>query len=248
MTDGSFNSSTRTRRGFFGSTFGSAVLLILLLLALVGFGWAYTNYFKAQRQIAALSDPNIQNELNQAETKALLEKVGKLIVIPSNEDPVVATINDVETLATQQDFYKDANNGDKLIIFYSAQKAIIYDEEANVLVNVGPVSIKDQDGNNQNVIRMEGKLNVEVRNGSQDTSKGVSTRDDLRSEGTFNIIRLAKAANTSYDDTVLVDLTGGAKTELIQKLEELLGVTATTTMPIAEGPTVAEALIIVGNK
>lgn len=71
------------------------------------------------------------------------EKVGKLLTLPTDEQPTVATVQDKEKLKDQP-FFKDAQNGDKLLIYTKAQKAIIYREEGNKLINVGPVTLDTQ--------------------------------------------------------------------------------------------------------
>jgi hypothetical protein len=64
----------------------------------------------------------------------ILEKVGKLIDIP-NETPTVATVSDVTKL-TGQEFFAKAQNGDKVIIFPKAQKAILYRPGTNKIIEV----------------------------------------------------------------------------------------------------------------
>jgi hypothetical protein len=222
-------------------------LIILLLIALGAFGWSYYRYSQTSKQLEALIDPNVKTELDKAQTQALLEKIGRLIVIPKNEEPVVATINDIEALANEQNFYRDAENGQKLVIFYGVQKAIIYDEATNKLINVGPVFLKDEQGNDQPAPRVDGKLNIEIRNGSNDSHKGVATRDKLTTDSVYNLIRLSKSAKADYGDPIIVNLIGDQKSDLIKKLEEVMGVTAVREIPEGETPTDAEVLIIVGN-
>lgn len=77
------------------------------------------------------------------ETKELIDKISRHIVLP-DEKPVVATIEDKDILVKEQQFYKDAANGDYLIIFPQAAKAIIYSKEKDVLVNVGPLIVEPQ--------------------------------------------------------------------------------------------------------
>ena len=222
-------------------------LIVLLLIALGAFGWSYYRYSQTSRQLEALIDPNVKTELDKAQTQALLEKIGRLIVIPKDEEPVVATISDIEALANEQNFYRDAENGQKLVIFYGVQKAIIYDEATNKLINVGPVFLKDEQGNDQPAPRVEGKLNIEIRNGSNDLHKGVATRDRLTTDSVYNLVRLSKAAKTDYGDPIIVSLIGDQKPDLIKKLEEAMGVAVVRQIPEGEVPTDAEVLIIVGN-
>lgn len=66
---------------------------------------------------------------------SLKEQVGKIYVLPS-EDPVVATVTDTKALP-ENDFYKKAENGDKILIFEASKKIILYRPSANKVVDVG---------------------------------------------------------------------------------------------------------------
>jgi len=114
-----------------GAIVGS-VLLTLLILGLVAAAGFFYMRWQEERNDAVLSEK---------EVSVLVEKVGKLIKLPSDEQPTVATVQDTEKLVDQP-FFKDAMNGDKLLVYSTAQKAIIYREEANMLINVGPVTIE----------------------------------------------------------------------------------------------------------
>jgi len=71
-----------------------------------------------------------------AETQAneIIEKVGALMELP-NEEPTVATVSDVSQLSDQQ-FFAKAQNGDKVIIFPIAQKAILYRPTTNKIIEI----------------------------------------------------------------------------------------------------------------
>jgi hypothetical protein len=77
---------------------------------------------------------------SQAEAKALAAKVGKLIVLPSDEVPTIATVSDPEKLK-DQNFFADAKKGDKVLIYTNAKKAILYDPVANKVVTIAPINI-----------------------------------------------------------------------------------------------------------
>lgn len=71
-------------------------------------------------------------------SERILEKVSKLYFLPGSEEPTVAQIEDKEKLANQS-FFSGAQNGDYLLVYPEAKLALLYREEANKLVNVGPV-------------------------------------------------------------------------------------------------------------
>lgn len=80
---------------------------------------------------------------NKAESAQVLTAVGQLYMLPSNEQPTVAAIQDITKLSGQA-FFKNAQNGDYLLVYSNAKLALLYRKSVNKLVNVGPVSL----GNN----------------------------------------------------------------------------------------------------
>ena len=122
----------------------SKIKIILLLIFILALSWFVFDYIEAKKQIAFLSDPETQQqariEVEQKEIEKIVMLVSKLIILPAGA-PNLATIQDAETLSVQQPFFKDAENGDKILIY--KDKAIIFSPTKNMLVNVGPVYSKD---------------------------------------------------------------------------------------------------------
>ena len=121
------------------------LLIGLAVLVLAGFTLAYVNQIhtndrlkKANQQ---LSNPQAAAK---AETKQLTEQVGRLIELPANETPTVATVVDVTKLQSQA-FFANAKNGDRVLIFTQAKKAILYRPSTGKIIQVAPINI----GNNQ---------------------------------------------------------------------------------------------------
>jgi len=125
-----------------GASLGKIFFVILLLIMAVGSVWYFLKYQDAKAQIDLLSSPEGQQKVNKEEIDKVLKDVGKLILLPINETPTVATIEDAQALAKDQAFFADAQNGDKVLIY--SNRAMIYSPERNVLVNVGPVYFQDQ--------------------------------------------------------------------------------------------------------
>lgn len=85
----------------------------------------------------------IQNISKAEEAKVLQEvlgKVSKLLILPKGEEPVMATITDAAALIKEQLFYAGSQNGDIVLMYQKALKAIIYSPERNMIVNVGPIT------------------------------------------------------------------------------------------------------------
>ena len=226
----------------------TTLLWLFLLIALAGFGWSFYSYQSVKKEVQILKDPQLASQLSEQQTKALLEKLSKLIILPADPNPVVAVINDVEALAADQDFYKDANNGDKVILFQKDSKAIIYNEEANRLVNVGPIYFNNADGTPQAAVNAADRLNIELRNGTSQAGGTTAVRDQLVKNYAFNVTRLGKAAKSDYTGYVLVDGTDGSKASLIESLQKELGATVVKEVPTGEADLKTEVMIIVGRK
>ncbi len=109
-------------------------MVAVVLLGITGSGYFYVKYKQTQEK---LKDPSV---LSNSELQQLLVKVGKLIELPQGEIPTVATVSD-EAVLKDQPFFARARNGDKVLIYKTAKKAILYDPVANRIRDVGPVNI-----------------------------------------------------------------------------------------------------------
>lgn len=116
------------------------ILLVVAIFIVVGLllvaGYFAKSYYdlKANPSQASLD-----------ESRRLRDAVGKLYALP-DEEPVIGKIQDKDKLKDQT-FFKNAKNGDDLLIYQEAKLAIIYRASENKLINVGPVSINNTDNN-----------------------------------------------------------------------------------------------------
>lgn len=85
---------------------------------------------------------SIANQVDQAKVQEIITNASKLIMLPTDEEPVIATINDAVALAKDQAFYKGAENGDVVLVYQKAAKAVVYSPERNLVINVGPVFLQ----------------------------------------------------------------------------------------------------------
>jgi hypothetical protein len=82
-------------------------------------------------------NPNQSAEDAVAKT---IQAVGKLVILPTNETPTVAAVTDLAPLKDQP-FFANAKVGDKVLIYAKAGKAILYDPQANKVVEIAPINI-----------------------------------------------------------------------------------------------------------
>lgn len=122
--------------------------LIAFLLFMMVAGFAGTAYFYMQTQDLK-NNPKTSQQAQDNQAANLKAKVAKLISVPADETPVIATVTDKDKLKDQP-FFADAQNGDYILMFPQAKKAYIYREKENKLINVGPIAISSDTTNTTN--------------------------------------------------------------------------------------------------
>lgn len=106
----------------------SIALAILLVLAL-----GSTAYF--YKKATPTLPPSPQQRLQD-----IVVKVEKLMVLPNDEVPTMATVSDPDKLQDQQ-FFANAETGDIVLIYTQAHKAILYRESLDKIIEVAPINI-----------------------------------------------------------------------------------------------------------
>jgi hypothetical protein len=79
-------------------------------------------------------------KITEREAQKVKTEIAKLINIPQ-EEPVMALVTNADQLIAEQPFYQGVTNGDILVIYPQARKAILFNPRTNKLVNVGPVNV-----------------------------------------------------------------------------------------------------------
>ena len=103
------------------------VLIIGLLLCAI-----FYFYSKYQEDQKILKNPVIRNQL---EADSIITKVGRLITLPKGEKPSVAVVSDKAKLSKDA-FFAKAENGDEVLIYLKAKRAILYRPSTNKIIEV----------------------------------------------------------------------------------------------------------------
>lgn len=119
------------------------IIIILFIIILVGGGYylikksGYLETFRLAKQIQEKA------EIQKADQE-ILAQLKEIILLPDDINPTIGIINDADKLKqSQPEFFKDAQNGQRLIIYPT--QAIIYDAENNKIIKVGPVQLKQNE-------------------------------------------------------------------------------------------------------
>ena len=122
--------------------FGAIIILIAAT-----FAFLIAQNVQTKKEINSLKKKN-SSAKNDAYSD-LVSKVGKITELP-NEEPTIATVRNIKELATEP-FFKDAKNGDKVLIYTKSKKAIIYRPSSSKIIQSGPINFNsDQAVENSN--------------------------------------------------------------------------------------------------
>ncbi len=116
-------------RNFFRNV---SIILVILVLAMGGVSFYFWSKFQN-----ALSNPS---QVTSVEVANLINKVSKIMLLPANEQPSLANIDDLSSLKTQP-FFVNAMVGDKLLVFNTSKVAILYRPSENKIIQVGPINV-----------------------------------------------------------------------------------------------------------
>ena len=117
--------------------FTNIVLLVIVITSL-SFGGYFYYKFRALK-----NNPNAQV---QKEAEDLLAQVAQIYLIPTGEEPTIATVSDPNALKNQS-FFTQSQKGDKVLIFTKAGRAVLYRPSINKIIETAPIN---NDKNEQN--------------------------------------------------------------------------------------------------
>lgn len=101
------------------------VALCVAAILIYGFSKAYTYVFAG--------------EGTEREMRSLVSSVSDHMLLPPDETPTIATVSDMHALEGQL-FFKNAQVGDKVLMYMVSQKAILYRPSSDLIIEVGPIT------------------------------------------------------------------------------------------------------------
>ncbi len=112
---------------------------LLLIIAIIP-----TVYFYAQNKNSEKKLNDLQQKTQSSnDLNTVVAQVGRLVILPTDEQPTLATVSDVSKLQGQP-FFAGAANGDKVLVYNKAKKAILYRPSLNKIVEMAPLNSNNQ--------------------------------------------------------------------------------------------------------
>lgn len=228
--------------GIFPTRFLNKVLFALGTLAVLLLITAAAYFYWQYQQLAS------QNPAKEIEH--ITNRLSKFMELPSGAMPTLATVTEKEKLI-DQDFFKQAENGDKVLIYLAEGKAILYRPSTGKVIDVAPVRRTDalatQDGlasPEESPAKTGQRVPISVYNGT--TQAGSATAlfkklEEVSFSYTESIIRTANRQN--YTKTIVIDL-DGTHPEQAREVATLID-GSMDTLPEDETPPEGGGLLII---
>lgn len=115
---------------------GKVFMLIAGGISIISLGAAV--FFYTQYRTAISEKGSQANELAE-----VLGQVEQLMELPAGETPTLATVADKEKLS-EQAFFKNAENGDKILIYTESGRAVLYRPSSGKIVDVTAVNVQNE--------------------------------------------------------------------------------------------------------
>lgn len=215
------------------------VLMIITVIIFVGAIFSGIYFYSQYRKV--VKNPEI---VTKQETIWILEKINKLVDLPQDETPTVATVLDKEKLK-DQDFFKKAENGDKVIVYMKAKKAVLYRPNTNKVIEIAPVYTDEtQQAAESGAITLTPK--IALFNGT--TISGLTNSAETKIKGILPNVEIAQKDNAKKNDykkTIVVDLNGSLNDQAKSIADALGGEIG--TLPDGEDKPNADILVIIAK-
>jgi len=221
-----------------------SVFVILFIVVLVVGGY----YF--------LNKPTPEERAKQ-ELASAIARVSKIMILPQDDQPVLATVTDAKTLIAQQTFFAGSINGDQLLLFPKSMKAVIWSPSRSKIINVGPI---EQSSNGQQLPKANSApqanavadaattITVEVRNGTGKSNYAAQAAEQISANAGYNIIKTGDAANKNYKQTIVFDRSKNVSNKSkVDAVVSAFNAMRVSELPFGEKNTNADILIILGQ-
>jgi hypothetical protein len=231
------------------------VLVIVILVIIIAAAGSGGYYFSQTQKGQSIFAPFKSASDDQLES--VVSQVGKLMVLP-NETPQLATVSDVTKLANQP-FFTHAQNGDKVLIYQNAKKAILYRPSVNKIIEVAPVNIPSSTpvavNTNPSVTPSTSlsptptsqPVKIVILNGTNTVGLTKQVESSLNGKvNNIDVVDRTNAKDNTYNQTIVVVLNSGSK-KTAQSIADALNAKVEPLPKDETKPANADILIIAGS-
>ncbi len=221
------------------------IILLLGIAAAPGY-YFYTEYQKAQLK---LTNPT---KAAQMEVEETIQKIKKHILLPEGETPSFATVSDVSKLQSQ-DFFKQAQNGDKVLIYSKAKKAILYRPATDLIIEVSPLEIAEAVNPTPAEARVSTTpapivpVKVTILNGTGTVGLGGKVETEMKKAiDALEVVDVLNAEKNDYARTLIIPLNKRGQ-DVAKDIAKVMNGEVTNLPNTEKAPEGVDILVIAGR-
>lgn len=204
----------------------SLLLLGSVFLVLTAVVLSYL-YLKKNPQLLGYHTEQTQKEEprdTRQELDVILADIKKVMLLTDSERPSLATVTEVEKMRSQS-FFKNAENGDKVLIYEQGKKALLWRPSTKMIIEVGTVNKEIATAKNTDAPKVDAPKKVFIMIATEDQGFIQEKTAQLKKIPGITVISTQKADAISDLPSYVTDLTG-TRTLETQLLAQTLAVKA----------------------
>jgi hypothetical protein len=223
------------------------MVVIIAVFVLIGIAAGFGGYVLFQHEYAKKNP----DATAKAEVTSIVGKIGRHMELPNDEQATLATVVDKSKLANQ-DFFKKAVNGDKILIYTKARKAILYRPSTDRVIEFAPLLIGDgatPNGQAQSKPSPSSKtkpVSVAIYNGTATSGYASEVGKKMSELGDISIKSKVNAAKSDYTESLVFDVSG-SHDQLAKDIASDIGGKVVSSLPEGETQPSADILVVAGK-
>lgn len=220
---------------------GFALFLLLFITAVAAAGYFYYQYQYLEKNVDSIKQKSADEEL-----KKTIVEVSKLMILPEGETPTMATITDKSKLA-EQPFFAHSENGDKVLFYTKAGKAILFRPSVSKVIDVTVIKPSDttQESQKQTDATKSAVTTLSLYNGTP--RNGLTSTFEKKIAAAYPTLKVLSKENAKelYQYSTIIDLSG-KNASLIEQLAKTYTASISAKLPANEPRPEADILLILG--
>lgn len=193
------------------------------------------------------------SSMSENTVQQLLSNLGKLISLPTDEQPTIATVTDPQKLASQS-FFALAKTGDKVFVFNKSKRIILYRPVTNKIINAAPLNRDEgQVAGAATTMVKPGSLtptpstvSVTIFNGTEIPKLAQKASQRLEGIAGIEVIKQDNAFSQDYSTTTVINL-NNVDAGVVEQIAKTFSAKIASLPENETAPEDTDILIIVGN-
>lgn len=227
------------------SSFGKIRVFFLGLVGLALLGSVASAVFYYRKYQTSLKSQKALTEIEE-----IVRKVSRLMELPAGETPTLATVSDKRQLQNQN-FFQKAENGDRILVYSQAKRAILYRPSIDKIIDLAPITPLEEVAGEATQSGAESSkvAKIAIYNGSGVAGLASLAEEKLKQNNFLASrieVTIKEFTQSRYNEVLVIDLKGNQQS-ICQEIAKILS-GRITSLPAGEKAPASDILVILGKQ